>query len=87
MRERAEDFDLLFYNAQVWQMLPQEGRETSLSFGSSVFCFQFSVSICALGSAHMKDPWAGARELKASKANSREVYTSEAAAEGGKSSA
>lgn len=62
-------------------------KKAEKPLAASVFCFQFSVSICALGSAHMKDPWAGARELKASKANSREVYTSEAAAEGGKSSA
>lgn len=39
---------------------------------------RFSVSICALRSAHMKDPSPSQGARKASKANSREVFTSEA---------
>lgn len=31
-RERAEDFDLLFYNAQVWQMLPRRATASVFSF-------------------------------------------------------
>lgn len=31
-RARAEDFDLLFYNAQVWQMLPRRAVASVFSF-------------------------------------------------------